>query len=203
MSKRISAFLSVLSISVLVTACTPSTTSPAASDEQDSSPAVMQDQSSPDAIMQASSASSPQNAVMQPGADGQEESTAGESGEKSEPASDDAQSKVDVDAGASATSSADVTVTASRVISMTVENFTFSPNTISAKKGEKVTIRLTGVSGKHGFAVPDLGINTVVSEGQTVDVELPTDKSGRFNFLCSIPCGSGHRDMTGTITITE
>lgn len=91
----------------------------------------------------------------------------------------------------------------SRTITMTVESFQFTPNIITAKKGEKVKIRMTGLSGTHGFAIPDLGINTAIAAGKTVHVELPTDRAGTFTFFCSIPCGPGHKNMKGTITITE
>jgi heme/copper-type cytochrome/quinol oxidase subunit 2 len=87
------------------------------------------------------------------------------------------------------------------VIEISAENWKFGPNTIVAKQGEKVIIRLTGVSGRHGFVVPDLGISTSVSPDKTVDIELPTDQTGTFTFRCSIPCGPGHEGMTGTITI--
>jgi heme/copper-type cytochrome/quinol oxidase subunit 2 len=90
-----------------------------------------------------------------------------------------------------------------RVIEVTVEDFKFAPTSITVKKGEKVVIRMTGLSGRHGFAVPDLGINTEIPEGKTVDIDIPTDTAETFAFKCSIPCGPGHRDMTGTITITE
>ena len=92
-------------------------------------------------------------------------------------------------------------VASPRIVAVSVESFKFSPATLSLKKGEKVSVRLTGVSGNHGFAVPELGINTAISEGKTVDVSIPTEKTGTFTFFCSIPCGSGHRDMKGTITI--
>ena len=88
-----------------------------------------------------------------------------------------------------------------RVIKVTAENWKFGPTVIRAKKGEKVKIELTGISGTHGFAVPDLGINTPIQPGQTVSIDLPTDKAGSHTFLCSIPCGPSHKDMKGQIVI--
>ena len=134
---------------------------------------------------------------MQPGADGQEDSSAGEKTEKAEPAADDGAAmsvgvNVTVQAGASA-----------RIITVATSNFVFTPNAITVKKGEKITLRLQGKEGMHGFGIPDLGINTSVAEGKTVDVELPTDQTGTFSFRCTVPCGPGHKEMTGTITITE
>lgn len=91
----------------------------------------------------------------------------------------------------------------SRVVHVTSENWKFTPNVIRVKKGENVTLSLQGVSGLHGFAVHDIGINVPVAQGKTVSIKLPTDKAGSFGLRCSIPCGQGHLDMRGTIVIEE
>lgn len=88
-----------------------------------------------------------------------------------------------------------------RTIEMTAENFAFTPSAITVKQGEKVTLRITGKTGVHGIKIPDLGINQSIDLGSTVTIELPTDKAGAFAFSCSVPCGSGHKDMKGTITV--
>ncbi len=90
-----------------------------------------------------------------------------------------------------------------RTILMTVTNFKFEPSKITIKKGEKIKLQVTGVEGTHGLAIPDLGVNVSVAPGQTVTIDIPTTKTGTFSFFCSIPCGSGHRDMRGTIVIEE
>ena len=90
---------------------------------------------------------------------------------------------------------------ATRVIEITVDNWSFSPATITAKKGEKVQITLVGTNGMHSFAVPALSINEPVSAGETKTVMLPTGEAGTFEFLCRIPCGEGHKDMRGSIVI--
>jgi cytochrome c oxidase subunit 2 len=89
-----------------------------------------------------------------------------------------------------------------RVIEITAKNFAFAPNSISVKKGEKVKLRITSTEGNLGFGIPDLGINTVINDGKTVEIELPTDEAGTFSFLCTVPCGPGHMDMKGTIVIS-
>jgi len=89
-----------------------------------------------------------------------------------------------------------------RVIDMTVTDFEFAPTTLALKKGEKVVIRLKGGQGRHSLGIPDLGINAAVDPGQTIDVEIPTDKTGTFSFRCMIPCGPGHRDMVGSIVVS-
>lgn len=88
-----------------------------------------------------------------------------------------------------------------RVIPVSVESFSFSPATITVKRGEMVDLKLTGISGTHGFAIPGLGINVPVSPGETKMVTIPTATPGTYEGLCSIPCGSGHRDMRFTVTV--
>ncbi len=87
------------------------------------------------------------------------------------------------------------------MIPVTVESFKFTPNVIKFKKGQKAILKLTGITGAHGFMVPDMNINETISADEQKMVSIPTDKPGEFNFLCSVPCGPGHKDMTGKIII--
>lgn len=93
--------------------------------------------------------------------------------------------------------------TEARIIEIQASNWTFTPSVITAKVGEKVQLKVTNVSGVHGILVKDLGIDLKLAEGETGTVDLPTDKAGTFSFRCNIMCGEGHKDMTGTITISE
>ncbi len=199
MNTSLTAFLSMIGVATLLAACAPATP-PADSGDQQSSGAMM-DQSSSTLIMEPG-ADGQEDEAMEPGADGQDDggvvsgmpvpgSTVDEMIVSSEESTNDVM--IQQEAATQKT----------RVIALKTSNFTFSPNAITVKKGEKITLRLTGMEGNHGFAIEALGINTSVPEGKTVDVPLPTDKAGTFGFRCSVLCGSGHTDMTGTITITE
>ena len=88
-----------------------------------------------------------------------------------------------------------------RVITVNVDRWSFTPAAITAKKGESVEVDIVGGTGTHGFTIPGLGISQTVNAGETVTVNLPTDTEGTFEFFCSIPCGAGHKDMRGTVTI--
>ena len=88
-----------------------------------------------------------------------------------------------------------------RTIKMTAELWKFTPSVVRVKQGEKVTLEITGISGTHGLSVPELGINETIIQGNTVTVTIPTDKTGTFDFRCSVQCGSGHNDMTGQIIV--
>lgn len=95
-----------------------------------------------------------------------------------------------------------MTDTDARIIAMTSTDWSFNPLTISAKKGEKVIVRLTNKDGIHSFGAMELGLNVRINPGETKDIVIPTDKAGTFEFKCLVPCGPGHRDMKGTIVIS-
>src|SRR3989338_3952285 len=73
-----------------------------------------------------------------------------------------------------------------RVVTVTADTWSFTPKEIRVKKGEKVTLKLMGKAGVHGFMAPELGLNPTIEPGQTVQVNLPTDNAGTFNFFCSV-----------------
>lgn len=89
-----------------------------------------------------------------------------------------------------------------RVIHINVKNWEFEPATIELKKGEKVVLELSGEGGNHGIAIPGLGVNEVVANGDTILIELPTDVAGTFDAFCNVPCGPGHKDMKAKIVIS-
>lgn len=89
-----------------------------------------------------------------------------------------------------------------RIIEMTVTDWEFSMKNLELKKDEKVIVRLTNLEGGHSFTSQDLGVNVAINAGETKDIEIPTGTAGTFSFRCAVPCGPGHRDMTGTITIS-
>ncbi len=105
------------------------------------------------------------------------------------------------DSSAMTQSSATSQQAGGKTVTVVAANFTFTPNVIRVKKGEKLTLKVESSEGDHGFAVKDLGINVVVDDGVTKTIEIPTDTAGTFTFYCSVPCGPGHKEMKGTIII--
>lgn len=83
-------------------------------------------------------------------------------------------------------------------ITIDAKSFQFTPDKIDAKVGDTLKITLKNSEGNHGLAIPDLGVN--LKNGETATVTL--DKAGSFDYNCSIQCGSGHDNMTGTITVS-
>jgi len=117
------------------------------------------------------------------------------------PTEQDASSSSSVSVSSATASGASSVATEARVVRMEASNWDFTPSEVTAKVGEKIMLELVGVSGNHGIAIADLGIDVKFNEGETVTVDLPTDKAGTFPFRCNVMCGEGHRDMTGTIVI--
>jgi len=79
----------------------------------------------------------------------------------------------------------------------------FYPQTVVVQKGDKVRIVLnnTDEDMDHGFALDAYGINQVVKAGQTITIEFVADKPGVFEFICTVPCGPGHSEMTGQLIV--
>lgn len=88
-----------------------------------------------------------------------------------------------------------------RIVDVTVTDWSFTPNVITAKKGEKVQLRLLGDDGIHSLLVADLGLNIRVEPGSDTVIDVPTDTAGTFAGRCGVPCGPGHRDMTFSIVV--
>ena len=85
-----------------------------------------------------------------------------------------------------------------RNITVNATNFMFDPADIQLRVGDTVHLTLQNTNGAHGLAIPDLNIN--IKNGETAT--FTADKPGKYDFNCSIQCGSGHDNMTGTITVS-
>lgn len=82
-------------------------------------------------------------------------------------------------------------------------NFGFSPNNLTARKGDHVKITFTNTGGMHDFKIDEFAVATPrIDTGQTAVVEFDATKAGTFQFYCSV---GNHRamGMWGTLTVTE
>jgi cytochrome c oxidase subunit 2 len=88
-------------------------------------------------------------------------------------------------------------------ITITVEgsNYSFSPDKITVKKGQKVKIVLDIKQGTHDWVVDVFNAATEIkSAGTTTSVVFVADKTGSFEFYCSV---GNHRTlgMVGTLIV--
>ena len=93
-----------------------------------------------------------------------------------------------------------------RVIEISAFQFDFAPELIIVNKGEKVKLIVTAEDVPHGFEIegfniPGYDINTKIRPGMPLELEFVADEKGVWEFICTIFCGFGHSDMTGTFVI--
>jgi plastocyanin len=88
--------------------------------------------------------------------------------------------------------------TAARRVNITAANFTFSPTTISLKKGQKVTFAFKNTDTvKHNLTITGLNVDKDVSGGKTGQVTMTLKTPGTYEFHCTYH----PQKMKGTITV--
>ena len=91
-----------------------------------------------------------------------------------------------------------------RRIEITASRFEFVPPQIEARRGETVELVVRSADTEHGLAIKAFGVKmTVPKGGAAVTARFVADRAGRFPFVCSEWCGSGHRRMRGELVVTE
>lgn len=95
------------------------------------------------------------------------------------------------------------TADAERVIHITAKRFEYTPNEITIEKDVPVVLEITSIDRDHGFKIPELGIRADVKPGETTRVRIVAERTGRFEFLCDVFCGTGHEDMAGELVVVD
>ncbi len=90
-----------------------------------------------------------------------------------------------------------------RVIEVRARQFEFDPNSIVVRKGETVRLEITSEDVTHGFNLEGHDIDRELKPNQTETITFVPEKSGRFQFRCSVYCGRGHTDMNGELIVIE
>ena len=88
-----------------------------------------------------------------------------------------------------------------QVVEITAKRFAFTPNVITLKKGEPVTLRLNSQDVTHGFYMKALKIDDLIEPGKPTEIHLQPQAAGRFTTICDHFCGSGHGNMKMTIVV--
>lgn len=87
---------------------------------------------------------------------------------------------------------------------ITGSNFKWDVVGPTIKKGDTVKLTVKVAEGGHGFALPGFNIRSKeLGEGKEQVIEFVADKSGSFEYSCNVPCGSGHREMRGTLVVED
>lgn len=90
-----------------------------------------------------------------------------------------------------------------QVIKITAKKFDFLPHEVKLKKGVPVILEFTTQDVFMGFNAPDLGVRADIVPGKATRLRVVPEKTGTFEFLCDVFCGSGHEEMSGKITVVD
>lgn len=89
-----------------------------------------------------------------------------------------------------------------RVIEMIARRFTYEPNEIALKAGERVVIAIRSLDFVHGMNLPDLGMRLDLVPGRVTQLVLHPKAPGVIDFVCDNFCGDGHEDMHGRFIVS-
>lgn len=97
--------------------------------------------------------------------------------------------------GTSMGESATSTASERTIVNVTVtgKNFSFSPAEIRVKKGDTVRVTFINEGGTHDWVLDEFNARTAqIGSGQTANVEFVADRTGTFEYYCSV---GTHRRM--------
>ncbi len=92
-------------------------------------------------------------------------------------------------------------VGAEKDFTVTGQNYSFSPSTITVNKGDRVKITFVSGGGTHDFKIDEFNVASQrMSDGAQDVVQFVADKAGTFKYYCSV---GSHRamGMEGTLTV--
>ena len=94
------------------------------------------------------------------------------------------------------------TIPGAQQLSVTTDNLSFTPSTLTTKAGAAVNIEVRNTDEvTHDFTIPMLGIHAVVQPGQSVSFGLRVAAPGTYPFMCTV-AGHAAAGMHGLLVVT-
>jgi cytochrome c oxidase subunit 2 len=90
-----------------------------------------------------------------------------------------------------------------QVVKIMASKFHFSPDHITLKKGQPVTLELISTDATHGFLIRALKIDTDIKPGRTTSMTVTPQTAGTFKAICDHYCGLGHGMMKMAVTVVN
>jgi cytochrome c oxidase subunit 2 len=92
-----------------------------------------------------------------------------------------------------------------KTFEVVARRFAFEPDTIEVDEGDRVRLLVRSADGPHGVEIKQFKVKKAVPRAKPGDppvtIEFVASTAGTFQILCSEYCGSGHKDMTGTLVV--
>jgi heme/copper-type cytochrome/quinol oxidase subunit 2 len=90
------------------------------------------------------------------------------------------------------------------IIARAPEKGNYSPQFLSVPVGKKVKLRVRNVDTvTHGFAIPALQVDAgEIKAGHSVTLEFTPEKTGKYDFYCTVWCSEHHLQMRGVLEVT-
>jgi heme/copper-type cytochrome/quinol oxidase subunit 2 len=86
-------------------------------------------------------------------------------------------------------------------ITVTADNFAFSPSRIEVHEGDIVRITFHAVDIPHTFIIDEYRIAKRAAIGQTVVFEFRADRTGTFPIYCNLTTDERCRKMKGELVV--
>lgn len=91
--------------------------------------------------------------------------------------------------------------TQTREFEIDASQFHYSPSIIRVNKGDLVVIKFRATDVSHGMSVDGYGVEVHANPGSTRTLEFVADRAGKYQFRCSVTCGSLHPFMIGWLVV--
>lgn len=92
-----------------------------------------------------------------------------------------------------------------KVFEVVARRFAFEPATIEVVEGDRVRLLVRSADGPHGVEIKAFKVKKAMPRAKPGDapitIEFVATAAGEYPILCSEHCGSGHKDMTGTLVV--
>lgn len=85
-------------------------------------------------------------------------------------------------------------------VTVVATNWKFDQAEYKVKKGKPVSLTLKNEKGVHGLEVEKLNVKL---DNKTKTKVFTPDKAGRYNIVCTIPCGTDHLKMKAVLVVEE
>ncbi|MNV96718.1 nitrous-oxide reductase [compost metagenome] len=83
-------------------------------------------------------------------------------------------------------------------VTITATNWKFDQAEYRVKKGQPVQLTLKNAAGVHGLEVEKLGIKL---DNKTATKTFTPETAGKYNIVCTIPCGTDHMKMKAVLIV--